>query len=338
MPAALGLLRTCPCQSNLHLVIGKDLMANSKPFVAIIVAVPFLGTLLAIALLWQRAIYWPDVALMLCMYTLTGLGLTVGYHRMLTHRSFRAHPAVRFSLLALGSMALIAPPVEFAATHLKHHAHSDRDGDPHSPLEGLFHSHLGWLWKDRFAEPQVYCRPLLADGIVVFVNRTFPLWVLLSLTIPFLLRGWTGFLWGGLVRIFLGQHVIFSVNSICHVFGRRDFDTNDTSHNHWLIGLLAMGEGWHNNHHAFPRSAFHGLGRWQLDLSGTVIQVLERLGLVYDVHRVPAAQLLRYSLHAPDPLSSSLHPMSDNTARPTGLPCLLGNKEVRKEISCLHQP
>ncbi|MFL5696006.1 MAG: acyl-CoA desaturase [Ktedonobacteraceae bacterium] len=271
-------------------------MGNAKPFVLVIVTVPFLGTVLAIALLWQQAIQWSDLALLVTMYTLNAFGLTIGYHRMLTHRSFRPHPAVKAILLVLGAMAVASPPIEFAATHIKHHAQSDREGDPHSPLEGLFHSHLGWLFKDRFADPQVYCRHLLKDAIVVFVNRSFLLWVGLSLAIPFALGGWTGLLWGGLVRIFLVHHFTFSVNSICHTFGKREFETNDRSRNQWLVALLAFGEGWHNNHHAFPRSAFHGLHWWQLDFSGYVIWTLERLGLAHEVYRVSPTLLARSSL------------------------------------------
>jgi stearoyl-CoA desaturase (delta-9 desaturase) len=271
-------------------------MGNAKPFVLVVVIVPFLGTILAIGLLWQQAIHWSDLALLVTMYTLTAFGLTTGYHRMLTHRSFRPHPAVKVILLVLGSMAAASPPIEFAATHIKHHAQSDREGDPHSPVEGLFHAHLGWLFKDRFADPQVYCRHLLKDAIVVFVNRSFLLWVVLSLGIPFVLGGWTGLLWGGFVRIFLVHHFTFSVNSICHTFGKREFETNDRSRNQWLVALLAFGEGWHNNHHAFPRSAFHGLHWWQLDFSGYVIWMLERLGLAHEVYRVSPTLLARSSL------------------------------------------
>ena len=283
-------------------------MGNAKPFVLVIVIVPFLGTVLAIALLWQRAIQWSDLALLVTMYTLNAFGLTIGYHRMLTHRSFRPHPAVKAILLVLGAMAVASPPIEFAATHIKHHAQSDREGDPHSPLEGLFHSHLGWLFKDRFADPQVYCRHLLKDAIVVFVNRSFLLWVGLSLAIPFALGGWTGLLWGGLVRIFLVHHFTFSVNSICHAFGKREFETNDRSRNQWLVALLAFGEGWHNNHHAFPRSAFHGLHWWQLDFSGYVIWTLERFGLAHEVYRVPPTLLARSSSRKAGPVPGSSQP------------------------------
>ena len=266
-----------------------------KVYILIIVIVPFLGTIVAICSLWQQAVRWSDLVLLITLYTFSALGMTVGFHRMLSHRSFRPHPVVKLVLLILGCIAVEAPPIEFAATHIKHHALSDREGDPHSPTEGLFHAHLGWLLKDRFADPQQYCRHLLKDPIVVFVNRTFLLWVALSLLIPLAIGGWTGFLWGALVRIFIGHHVTFSVNSVCHTFGKREFETNDRSHNEWIVGLLAFGEGWHNNHHAFPRSAFHGLHWWQIDVSGYLILALERLGLAQDVYRVSPALLARYS-------------------------------------------
>src|SRR5579864_1855876 len=284
---------------------------NHKAYILIIVTVPFLGTILAICSLWQRAVNWLDLLLMVTMYTLTAFGVTAGFHRMLTHRSFRPHPAVKLVLLILGSMAVEAPPIEWASTHIKHHAQSDREGDPHSPVDGLFHAHLGWLFKDRFADPKQYCSYLLKDPLVVFVNRTFFLWITLSLLIPFAIDGWTGFLWGALVRIFLGHHMTFSVNSLCHTFGQREFETNDRSHNEWVVGLLAFGEGWHNNHHAFPRSAFHGLHWWQLDLSGYLIWTLERLGLAYDVYRVSPALLARSSSRKAGPVASISQPQDE---------------------------
>lgn len=268
-----------------------------KFIILVFVIVPFLATVLAIVLLWKRAVHWSDLALLATMYSLVGIGVTVGYHRMLTHRSFRAHPIVKCILLILGSMSIERSPLLWAANHIKHHAHADRPGDPHSPLEGFFHAHLGWLFQDieHGADPQVYCRNLLADPIVVFISRTFLLWVALSLIIPFAIGGWTGLLWGGLVRIFLTHHVTWSVNSVCHTFGKREFETNDQSRNEWVVGLLALGEGWHNNHHAFPRSAFHGLHWWQFDLSGYIIWTLERLGLVQDVYRVTPTLQARYA-------------------------------------------
>ena len=278
--------------------------ANRKPFILAVVIIPFLGTILALGLLWHRSVQFIDLALLAAMITITGLGINIGYHRLLTHRAFQAHPAVKIALLVFGSMAVAGPPIDWVATHIKHHSQPDREGDPHSPLEGMFHAHIGWLFKNRFADPETYCPHLLNDSGVILVNRTFLLWAALSLAIPFVIGGWTGLLWGGLVRIFIGHHITFSVNSICHAFGRREFETNDCSRNQWIVGLLAFGEGWHNNHHAFPRSAFHGLYWWEVDLSGYVIWALERVGLIYDVHRVSPA-LLKTS-HVARPYAPSL--------------------------------
>ena len=269
----------------------------SKGIVLFVVIVPLIATIFAISLLWQRAVHPGDLILLLVFYTLSGMGITIGFHRMLTHRSFSPHPAVKLLLLILGSMAVEGPAIEWASTHIKHHAQADQEGDPHSPMEGFFHAHIGWMLKDPDPTTSTYGRHLYNDPIVVFADRTFVLWIALSLLIPFLVGGWTGLLWGGLVRMFLTHHVTWSVNSVCHTFGKREFETPDQSRNEWLVGLLAFGEGWHNNHHAFPRSAFHGLNWWQLDLSGSIIWLLERCGLVKDVYRVTPAMRARRSTH-----------------------------------------
>jgi stearoyl-CoA desaturase (delta-9 desaturase) len=266
-----------------------------KIVMLVVVVLPFLATLLAIELLWQRAVNWTDLALLIAFNVIGGLGITIGYHRMLTHRSFQPHPIVKFIFLVFGSMAVEGPALQWAAIHIKHHAHADRDGDPHSPVEGFWHAHMGWMFKSTDADPNTYCRNLVRDPMVVFVSRTFFLWVILSLAIPFAIGGWTGLLWGGLVRIFFTHHITWSVNSVCHTFGKREFETRDQSRNEWIVGLLGLGEGWHNNHHAFPRSAFHGLHWWQFDLSGYVIWTLERVGLVRDVYRVSPAMRARYT-------------------------------------------
>jgi stearoyl-CoA desaturase (delta-9 desaturase) len=266
-----------------------------KIVMLVVVVLPFLATLLAIELLWQRAVNWTDLALLIAFNVIGGLGVTVGFHRMLTHRSFQPHPIVKFIFLVFGSMAVEGPALQWAAIHIKHHAHADRDGDPHSPVEGFWHAHMGWMFKSIDADPNTYCRNLVRDPMVVFVSRTFFLWVILSLAIPFAIGGWTGLLWGGLVRIFFTHHITWSVNSVCHTFGKREFETRDQSRNEWIVGLLGLGEGWHNNHHAFPRSAFHGLHWWQFDLSGYVIWTLERVGLVRDVYRVSPAMRARYT-------------------------------------------
>ncbi len=167
-------------------------------------------------------------------------------------------------------------------------------GDPHSPRDSLFHAHFGWIYDGINPQPEIYGKWLLKDTMALFFQRTFLLWVALGFVVPYLLDGWRGLLWGGLVRMFLSHHITFSVNSICHTFGQRPFDTGDRSTNQWLVGVLALGEGWHNNHHAFPRSAVHGLRWWQIDLSAYVIMILEWLGLVWHVQRIsPAAQAAR---------------------------------------------
>ena len=256
-----------------------------------LVIIPLVGVALALRTLWDRAAGWGDVALMLAMYVPISLGITIGFHRFLTHRGFRAHPAVKATLLVLGSMAVEGSAVAWAANHRKHHALADREGDPHSPADGFFHAHVGWLFDGQQADQMTYARDLRDDRMVMWISRLSPLWVVLALVIPFLIGGWTGLLWGGLVRIFLTHHVTWSVNSVCHTFGGRPFRTKDRSRNQWVVGLLAFGEGWHNNHHAFPRSALHGLRWWQFDLSGLTIRLLERVRLVGAVQRVAIREM-----------------------------------------------
>ena len=264
-----------------------------KTVVLLVVLGPLFATSIAVQQLWDRGVSGRDVALLVGLYIPIALGVTAGFHRMLTHRSFSAHPVVRLTLLVLGSMAVEGAPIGWTANHLKHHALADQPGDPHSPMEGLAHAHLGWLFEATQADPAVYCRHLLKDRLVGFVDRYFLLWVALSLLVPFAIGGWSGLLWGGLVRIFLVHHVTWSVNSVCHTFGSRAFATPDRSRNQWMVGLLGMGEGWHNNHHAFPRSARHGLDRWQVDVSAWLIATLEYLGLVGDVQRIAPAAIAR---------------------------------------------
>lgn len=252
---------------------------------------PFVGVIVAICLLWNKMVSWRDIALMAFFYPLTGFGITIGYHRMLTHRSFEAKPVVKFILLVIGTMAVEGPARLWASTHIKHHANTDKEDDPHSPLKGFWHAHMGWfVWGDT-TELDKYGSWLAKDPMVMFVSKTSLVWVVLRFLIPFLIGGWTGLVWGGLVAVFITHHVTWCVNSVCHIWGKRMFDTGDVSKNHFLIGLLALGEGWHNNHHAFPRSAFHGLRWWQIDLSAYIIRGMERLGWVTNVWRIPADSL-----------------------------------------------
>ena len=256
-------------------------------------ALPLVATGYAIWMLWNRSVGWTELALLVGMYVLTGLGTTLGYHRLVTHRSFETGPIVRGVFLALGAMALQGKVVNWAAWHLKHHASSDREGDPHSPLEGFFHSHVGWILKATPADRERYCKRLLSDPVVSFVDRTNVLWVGLGLAIPFAIAGWAGLLWGGLVRIAVGNHLTFAINSVCHMFGKQPFDTGDESRNNWLMGTLGLGEGWHNNHHAFPSMAYHGMSRLQPDLTALVIRLLQRLGLAWNVKTPPPPAVQR---------------------------------------------
>lgn len=277
------------------LVVAAKLLERRLPpslyrlVLAVGILLPLVATVYAVWLLWDRWIGWSELALFLGLYVLTGLGTTLGYHRLAAHRSFETGPVLKGLLLILGSMNLQGHVVNWTAYHLAHHAHSDRDGDPHSPLEGFFHAHVGWILKAPPADRERYCKRLLQDPVVLFVDRTAALWATLGLILPFLLAGWKGLLWGGLVRIAFTNHATFAVNSICHMFGSRRFDTKDESRNNWWVGVLAFGEGWHNNHHAFPAMAYHGIGWRELDLSGLVLRLLARLRLVWNIKQ-PSAE------------------------------------------------
>ena len=252
---------------------------------------PLVATIYAIVHLWERSIGVQELALFLILYVLTGLGVTVGYHRMLTHRSFETGPVVRAVFLALAAMAVQGKAIDWAANHLKHHAFSDQEGDPHSPLEGFFHAHVGWLFSAPPADRERYAKRLQNDPVTAFFDRTFLLWVGVGLLVPYLIAGWDGLLWGGFVRITVVNHVTWAVNSVCHTFGDRPFDIKDQSRNNWLVGLLAFGEGWHHNHHAFPAMAYHGMNWRQFDLSAIVIKLLSRVGLARNVKQ-PSPELI----------------------------------------------
>jgi stearoyl-CoA desaturase (delta-9 desaturase) len=274
---------------------------------ATVTVVPLLALGVAAWRTWEGLLRPSDVVVFAVLYVLTGLGVTVGFHRLFTHRSFKARPAVRGVLAVLGSAAIEGPAISWVADHRKHHAFSDRPGDPHSPhvdhgvgwsgaLRGLAHAHVGWLFRhDQRGARARYAPDLLADPVIRFVDRTFVLWALGGFALAFGLgaaiggsvaAGLTGLLWGGAVRLFVLHHLTYSINSICHVFGRRDFATPDESRNVFWLAVPTFGEAWHNNHHAFPTSARHGLGRWQLDPSALVIRGLEACGLAWDVVRI----------------------------------------------------
>jgi stearoyl-CoA desaturase (delta-9 desaturase) len=272
-----------------------------------VTVLPFVGLAIAGWQTWNELLQWRDVFIFLVVYFATGLGVTVGFHRLLTHRSFKTGPVTRGVLAGLGSAAIEGPVTAWVADHRKHHAFSDEEGDPHSPhvghggglrgtLRGLLHAHVGWLFiHTHRGNKQKYAADLIADPVVRFIDRTFLLWVIVGLLVPFglgyalggtLEAALTGLLWGGLVRMFVVHHVTYSINSLCHVFGRRPFETRDESRNLAWLAVPTFGESWHNNHHAFPTSAVHGLRRRQVDISAGVIAILERLGLAWDVVRV----------------------------------------------------
>jgi stearoyl-CoA desaturase (delta-9 desaturase) len=256
-----------------------------------VVIIPFVATLYAIVKLWQRDVVPIDLVLIGVMYVLCGIGITVGFHRFATHRSFKSHPAVEVVLFALGSMAIEGSVIDWTADHWKHHKFADKPGDPHSPVEGLWHAHFGWFFSNNHGIPEQDAKHLLKDPMARFMSRTFLFWAALGIAVPYLFDGWRGVLWGGLVRVFLLHHVTWSVNSICHQFGRRSFETTDQSSNQWIVGILGLGEGWHNNHHAFPESAFHGLKWYQIDIGGYVIRALERMRLISGVRRVSRVRM-----------------------------------------------
>jgi stearoyl-CoA desaturase (delta-9 desaturase) len=272
-----------------------------------ITALPFIALGIVCWQVWSDLLRWSDVAVFLIMYVLTGLGVTVGFHRHLTHRSFKTHRWLRGLLAILGSVAIEGPVISWVADHRKHHAYSDQEGDPHSPhvghdggfrgaLKGLAHAHVGWLFihTHRGARKR-YARDLIEDPVISFVDRTFLVWALGGFVMAFGLgyaiggtldAALTGLLWGAGVRMLVVHHVTYSINSLCHFFGRRRFPTDDESRNLLWLALPTFGESWHNNHHAFPTSAFHGMRRWEIDPSALVIKGLEKLGLVWDVVRI----------------------------------------------------
>jgi stearoyl-CoA desaturase (delta-9 desaturase) len=281
----------------------------------IVTGAPAVSLVIVAWQLWSSALGWSDLVVFAALYSLTALGVTVGFHRLLTHRAFKTTRPLRAALAILGSAAIEGPVISWVADHRKHHAFADREGDPHSPhvghgggwrgaLRGLAHAHVGWLFVHTHRGRRTrYAPDLLADPVVRFVDRTFLVWALGGLAAAFglgwllggsLQSGLTGLLWGGAVRMLVVHHVTYSINSLCHFFGRRPFATGDESRNLAWLAPLSFGEAWHNNHHAFPTSAEHGLGRRQLDLSALVIRGLERLGLAWDVVRVsPERQAAR---------------------------------------------
>jgi stearoyl-CoA desaturase (delta-9 desaturase) len=284
------------------------------------VVLPFVGVLCALVLLWDTWVDWTSVVVMAVMYVVTVLGITLGFHRLLTHRSFQTYKPVQYTFAALGSMGVEGPVMNWVADHRKHHAHTDKEGDPHSPhghgagvkgaVFGLWYAHMGWLFdRSGTSEHTRYARDLYEDRGMRFIHHSFGLWVAVGILAPallgFALSGWTlrgaleAALWGGPVRIFLLHHVTWSINSVCHFFGRRRFDVDDKSTNVAVLSLLSMGESWHHNHHAFPRSAFHGLRVWEIDPTGWVIRAMRATKLAWNVVEITPERQTEKLAHKP---------------------------------------
>jgi len=288
---------------------GAPLAMQLATFLAI--TVPLLGVIAAPFFLWGWGFHWTDLGLMLGMYVLTALGITVGFHRLFTHHSFETYTWVKFVWAVLGSMAVQGSLLKWVALHRRHHQYSDTVDDPHSPqhegrgvfgvLRGFWHAHIGWFFVADPPNLDHYVKDLSASRALRVASYLFLLWVVLGLVLPAVVGGvitlrwagvWTGLIWGGLVRVFLVHHVTWSVNSACHLWGFRPFRSDDQSRNNVLFGVLALGEGWHNTHHAFPTSARHGLRWWQPDISYWVIRALALVGLAWNV-KIPTREAQR---------------------------------------------
>jgi len=318
----------CPDSGELLAAIVKEpaadtpaselgsLSLGARVTTLVVILLPMAALIVGIAYAWGWGIGWTELGLLVGMYLLTGFGVTIGYHRYFTHRSFKAGRFMTFVLGALGSMSVEGPVLRWVAFHRAHHQHSDEHDDPHSPhnhgegiigvIKGFWNAHCGWLMVDYTKGLDRYVVDLKKDRLVRWTSHLFPVWVLVSFIIPGVLGGlitlsWSGvllgMLWGGLIRILVVHHITWSVNSVCHMWGTRPFRSHDESRNNPIVGVLALGEGWHNNHHAFPTSARHGLRWWEVDTSYIVIWTMEKLGLVWDV-KVPTRERLAEKANA----------------------------------------
>ena len=297
--------------------IQKEVPLAIRVVTLVAIIVPFAGVIAAPFYVWGWGFRWTDLGLLLGMYVLTGLGITVGYHRLFVHRSFETYTWVKFIWAILGSMALQGPLFQWVENHRRHHQHSDTPEDPHTPhhhgsgilgvLRGAWHSHIGWFFVANRVDLSRYAKDLRAVRALRVASKLFPLWVALGLVIPAVLGGlitqswtgaWTGLIWGGLVRLFLVHHVTWSINSACHIWGFQPFKSDDMSRNNFVFGILAMGEGWHNSHHAFPSSARHGLRWWEIDASYWMIRILAMFGLAWNI-KLPSQEELERELRLP---------------------------------------
>ena len=294
-----------------RITVTSDAFRSTQLIHAIgIVLLPLIGTVCALFFAFQVRFGIMEIVLFAVLYALSILGITAGYHRLFAHRAYTTKPAIRFLFGVLGSMAAQGPVTYWVSNHRRHHRFSDRNGDPHSPhvtgahtttgLPGFLHAHMGWTLDPEITNTVVFAKDLLRDPVATRLNRTYYLWVALGLAMPFTIGGilthsWagavSGLLWGGFVRLFISYHATNSINSITHLFGSRPFDTPEKSRNNaWLV-LPTLGEGLHNNHHAFPRSALFGYRWWHFDIGSWVILLMERLGLAWQVHKPHASAI-----------------------------------------------
>ncbi len=275
----------------------------ARTVTALIVGLPFVALLVGVIRFWGHGVELRDLLLAVTLYAVVGHGVTIGYHRLLAHKAFTARRPLKVTLAALGSMAFEGGPIGWVDNHRRHHTFADTPHDPHSPqhhgggiggqLKGLWHAHIGWLFSASGTSVSRHAADLEADRDLVVIDALFPMWCVVSLAVPFglgwLLGGTVGaalsaLLWAGLIRVFALHHATWSVNSLCHMFGRRPFDSRDRSTNVGALAVVSMGESWHNGHHAFPRSARHGVLPGQWDSSALLIRAFERMNLATDVH------------------------------------------------------
>ena len=306
-----------------HATLGGETQSRTEQVaLAIFIAVPFLALIAAVPVAWGGWLGWTDVIIAVAMYYATLLGITVGFHRLFTHKSYKPNRAVKIGIAVAGSMAIQGPLVRWVADHRKHHKFSDRDGDPHSPwkygtsigalTKGLLHAHMGWLFDEEQTNQRKYAPDLLKDPDLVRISKNFWAFVLLSMLLPAALGGlitwsWQGaltaFFWGSLVRVGLLHHVTWSINSICHAIGNRPFVSRDKSANVWWLAIPSGGESWHNLHHADPTCARQGVLRGQVDMAARLIWVFEKLGWVKEV-RWPVAERIQSKLVSTQPAAA----------------------------------
>jgi stearoyl-CoA desaturase (Delta-9 desaturase) len=284
----------------------------AKVLIGIFVAVPMLALVAAIPLAWGWGLGWHDVIIAVAFYYISGLGIAMGFHRYFTHLSFKAKPGLRIALAIAGSLAIEGPVLSWVADHRRHHKYSDREGDPHSPWrfgddwkalsKGLVWAHIGWLFDSNQTSREKFCPDLIADRRILRISKGFGALVAVSLLAPPLIGGlwswsWQGaltaFFWGSLVRVAFLHHVTWSINSICHTFGKEEFEVRDKSRNVNWLAILSFGESWHNLHHADPTCARHGALRGQIDTAARLIWFAEKLGWAYDVRWPDETKLAR---------------------------------------------